>query len=35
MNIVMLSPGFPLEQAFFTRALARTGARVIGIGGHS
>ncbi|WP_151523486.1 ATP-grasp domain-containing protein [Serinicoccus kebangsaanensis] len=32
MNIVMLSPGFPLEQGYFTRALARTGARVIGVG---
>lgn len=28
----MLSPGFPHEQAYFTRALARTGARVIGVG---
>lgn len=32
MNIVMLSPGFPFEQAYFTRALAATGARVIGVG---
>lgn len=32
MNIVMLSPGFPLDQAYFTRALAATGARVIGVG---
>lgn len=32
MNIVMISPGFPLEQAYFTRALAQTGARVIGVG---
>lgn len=32
MNIVMLSPGFPLEQAYFTRALAQTGANVIGVG---
>ncbi len=32
MNIVMLSPGFPREQAFFTRALAQTGAQVIGVG---
>ncbi|QDO90146.1 ATP-grasp domain-containing protein [Ornithinimicrobium ciconiae] len=32
MNIVMLSPGFPFEQAYFTRALAQTGARVIGVG---
>nr|WP_281497211.1 ATP-grasp domain-containing protein [Ornithinimicrobium sp. F0845] len=28
----MLSPGFPFEQAYFTRALAQTGARVIGVG---
>ena len=28
----MISPGFPLEQAYFTRALAQTGAQVIGIG---
>lgn len=32
MNIVMLSPGFPYEQAYFTRALAQTGVRVIGVG---
>ncbi|NLG21804.1 MAG: hypothetical protein GX555_10310, partial [Actinomycetales bacterium] len=32
MNIVMLSPGFPYEQSFFTRALAQTGAQVIGVG---
>ncbi len=32
MNVIMLSPGFPLEMAFFTRALARVGANVIGIG---
>lgn len=31
-NIVMISPGFPLEQAYFTRALAQTGAQVIGVG---
>ena len=28
----MISPGFPLEQAYFTRALAQTGAQVIGVG---
>jgi hypothetical protein len=28
----MLSPGFPAEMAYFTRALASVGARVIGIG---
>jgi carbamoyl-phosphate synthase L subunit-like protein len=29
---VMLSPGFPAEMAYFTRALASTGAQVIGVG---
>lgn len=32
MNVVMISPGFPLEMAYFTRALAETGATVIGVG---
>ena len=32
MNIAMISPGFPLEQAYFTRALAQTGAQVIRVG---
>ncbi|WP_347354606.1 hypothetical protein [Intrasporangium sp.] len=32
MNIVMISPGYPPEMAFFTRALARAGATVIGLG---
>ena len=32
MNIVMLSPGYPAEMAYFTRALAEVGARVIGVG---
>ena len=32
MNIVMLSPGYPAEMAYFTRALAGAGARVIGVG---
>jgi hypothetical protein len=31
-TVVMLSPGFPAEMAYFTRALASSGARVIGIG---
>jgi ATP-grasp domain len=31
-TVVMLSPGFPAEMAFFTRALASSGARVIGVG---
>src|SRR5919205_1733614 len=32
MNVVMLSPGYPAEMAYFTRALAGVGARVIGVG---
>jgi hypothetical protein len=28
----MLSPGFPFEQAYFTRAMAQAGAQVIGVG---
>ena len=32
MNIIMLSPGFPVEQPFFTRGLAANGHRVIGLG---
>jgi biotin carboxylase len=28
----MISPGFPVEMAYFTRALAETGATVIGVG---
>ena len=32
MNVVMISPGFPLEMAYFTRALAATGVAVIGVG---
>ena len=32
MNVVMLSPGFPFEQAYFTRALAQAGVQVIGVG---
>ena len=35
MNVVMLSPGYPAEMAYFTRALAAVGARVIGIGDQS
>ena len=35
MNIVILSPGYPAEMAEFTRGLARSGARAIGIGEHS
>ncbi|MBV9204654.1 MAG: ATP-grasp domain-containing protein [Actinobacteria bacterium] len=32
MNVLMISPGYPAEMAFFTRGLARAGADVIGIG---
>ncbi len=32
MNVLMISPGFPYEQPFFTRGLARQGANVIGLG---
>ena len=32
MNVLMISPGFPTEMQYFTRGLARVGARVIGLG---
>ncbi len=32
MNIVMISPGYPAEMAYFTRALDTVGATVIGVG---
>ncbi len=32
LNIIMISPGFPVEQPFFTRGLARQGHDVIGLG---
>ena len=32
MNVVMVSPGYPAEMAYFTRALAAVGASVIGVG---
>ena len=32
MNVVMLSPGYPPEMAYFTRGLAAVGASVIGVG---
>ncbi|HLK73710.1 MAG TPA: ATP-grasp domain-containing protein [Streptosporangiaceae bacterium] len=32
MNVLMISPGYPAEMAFFTRGLARAGATVIGLG---
>ncbi len=31
-NVLMISPGFPVEMSFFTRGLARVGATVIGLG---
>lgn len=31
-NVVMLSPGYPLEMTYFTRGLAAVGATVIGVG---
>lgn len=32
MNVVMISPGYPAEMAYFTRALAAVGATVLGVG---
>jgi hypothetical protein len=32
VNIVMISPGYPVEMAYFTRALSAVGATVIGLG---
>ena len=32
MNVLMFSPGFPAEMPYFTRGLARVGARVLGLG---
>ncbi|HSG47315.1 MAG TPA: ATP-grasp domain-containing protein, partial [Longimicrobiales bacterium] len=32
MNVLMISPGFPREMAYFTRGLAAVGANVIGLG---
>jgi formate-dependent phosphoribosylglycinamide formyltransferase (GAR transformylase) len=31
-TVVMISPGYPVEMSYFTRALAQVGARVIGVG---
>ena len=31
-TVVMISPGYPLEMAYFTRGLAQVGATVIGLG---
>ena len=35
MNVLMISPGYPAEMAFFTRGLARAGATAIGLGDQS
>jgi biotin carboxylase len=35
MNVLMISPGYPAEMAFFTRGLSRAGATVIGLGDQS
>lgn len=32
MNVLFVSPGFPVEQPFFTRGLADVGVNVIGVG---
>jgi biotin carboxylase len=32
MNVLMISPGYPAEMAFFSRGLAAAGASVIGVG---
>lgn len=32
MNVVVISPGFPGEMPYFTRGLARVGAKVVGVG---
>lgn len=35
MNVLMISPGFPIEMPLFTRGLAQVGARVLGVGDQS
>jgi formate-dependent phosphoribosylglycinamide formyltransferase (GAR transformylase) len=32
VNVLMISPGYPAEMAYFTRGLAQAGAAVIGLG---
>lgn len=32
MNVLMISPGYPADMPEFTRGLAASGARVIGVG---
>ena len=34
-NVLMISPGYPAEMAFFTRGLGQAGATVIGLGDQS
>jgi biotin carboxylase len=35
VNVLMISPGYPAEMAFFTRGLGQAGASVIGLGDQS
>jgi biotin carboxylase len=35
MNVLMISPGYPAEMAFFTRGLGQAGVGVIGLGDQS
>jgi biotin carboxylase len=35
VNVLMISPGYPAEMAFFTRGLGQAGATVIGLGDQS
>jgi biotin carboxylase len=35
LNVLMISPGYPAEMAFFTRGLSQAGADVIGLGDQS
>jgi biotin carboxylase len=35
VSVLMISPGYPAEMAFFTRGLAEAGASVIGLGDQS
>jgi len=35
MNVLMISPGYPAEMAFFTSGLGQAGADVIGLGDQS
>jgi biotin carboxylase len=34
-NVLMISPGYPAEMAFFTRGLGQAGATIIGLGDQS